>query len=162
MMSEIKKMLIKPKLKAGDVLYINRGLYKHYGVYIGGEKVIHFAPLEGAEINAKNAVIHEIDLKSFLRGGTPEVDKKLKAKFDRKKIVERARSQIGSKGYNLVFGNCEHFAQWCKTGSHESNQVNDAVEIVTEGVIHAINVFQGKADVNDGKRILSKLQKFFK
>lgn len=38
--------------------------------------------------------------------------------------VARARSRLGEERYSLPFNNCEHFAVWCKTGVHESHQVN--------------------------------------
>ncbi|MBD5560382.1 MAG: hypothetical protein HDQ87_08530 [Clostridia bacterium] len=38
--------------------------------------------------------------------------------------VARARSRLGEEKYSLPFNNCEHFAVWCKTGVHESHQVN--------------------------------------
>ena len=34
-------------------------------------------------------------------------------------------SRIGEQNYNLLFNNCEHFANWCKTGRHRSGQVED-------------------------------------
>jgi hypothetical protein len=145
------------KIQPGDILYVSRGLYKHYGIYAGDGKVIHFAPLAGAEINAENAVIHETSLENFLKDGTLAVDKKAKAKFSRQKIVERARSQIGSKKYDLVFNNCEHFARWCKTGIYESNQVNSAIDIVVEGVAYAAELINGSENPKRGKRLLSKL-----
>jgi hypothetical protein len=33
--------------------------------------------------------------------------------------------RIGEQNYNLLFNNCEHFANWCKTGRHRSGQVED-------------------------------------
>jgi hypothetical protein len=33
--------------------------------------------------------------------------------------------RLGEQNYNLLFNNCEHFAHWCKTGRHRSNQVED-------------------------------------
>lgn len=36
--------------------------------------------------------------------------------------VERAKSKLGQKEYNLMINNCEHFAIWCKTGLAESHQ----------------------------------------
>ena len=150
------------KIKVGDILYVNRGYYKHYGVYIGEGKIIHFAPLNGAEINSKNAVIHETNLDDFLKGGEPEIDKKSKSKYNRLEIVKRACSQVGSNGYNLVFSNCEHFARWCKTGIHESNQVDEAMEIVVESVGYGLNVLDGIANSKDKKKLLSKLEKFLK
>ncbi len=39
--------------------------------------------------------------------------------------LQRARGRLGEQNYNLLFNNCEHFAYWCKTGRHRSNQVED-------------------------------------
>jgi Lecithin retinol acyltransferase len=39
-------------------------------------------------------------------------------------IIERAMSRLGDGDYNLVFNNCRHFARWCVTGEHVSDQVN--------------------------------------
>jgi len=39
--------------------------------------------------------------------------------------VERALGKVGKSNYSLVFNNCEHFVIWCKTGIHESHQVNN-------------------------------------
>jgi cell wall-associated NlpC family hydrolase len=122
--------------RPGDIIYADRGLYQHYGLYAGDDKVIHFAPLRGKEINAENAIIHETTLEEFLKVGELKIDKKSKAQYSRKGIVGRARSQIGARGYNLVFNNCEHFARWCTSGVSESKQVENAVtetvKIITE------------------------------
>ncbi len=53
--------------------------------------------------------------------------------FDPQETVERARSSIGMKEYNLVVHNCEHFAIWCKTGVHSSKQVEKIIEIISFG-----------------------------
>ena len=34
-------------------------------------------------------------------------------------------SRIGEQKYNLLFNNCEHFANWCKTGRHRSLQMEE-------------------------------------
>ena len=49
--------------------------------------------------------------------------------YSPEETVERAESQLGREGYNLVFNNCEHFALWCKTGVKESSQVQRFFEI---------------------------------
>lgn len=46
--------------------------------------------------------------------------------------VQRARSKIGERQYNLVFNNCEHFAVWCKTGLSESRQINELIRMITK------------------------------
>ena len=38
--------------------------------------------------------------------------------------IRRAKSRLGETQYNLITNNCEHFAIWCKTGMHESHQVD--------------------------------------
>jgi hypothetical protein len=43
--------------------------------------------------------------------------------FSRNETLRRAKTQIGKRGFNAVFNNCEHFARWCKTGRYESYQV---------------------------------------
>ena len=38
-------------------------------------------------------------------------------------VVARAESRLGQGGFDFVFNNCEHFATWCKTGLHDSRQI---------------------------------------
>eukprot|EP00435_Cladocopium_sp_Y103_P063138 s392_g24.t1 len=42
-------------------------------------------------------------------------------------VLQRAMSRVGEDGYNLVWNNCEHFAEWCVTGRHRSLQVLGAI-----------------------------------
>lgn len=49
--------------------------------------------------------------------------------------VARAKSRITERGYALPFNNCEHLAVWCKTGLHESHQVNEYWGKVAEALI---------------------------
>ena len=37
-------------------------------------------------------------------------------------------SRIGEQRYNLLYNNCEHFATWCKTGRHRSEQVDSFLD----------------------------------
>jgi hypothetical protein len=109
----------------GDILFVDRGLYQHYGIYIGDNKVIHFSPKKEFELNPEHALIHEASLEDFLRGGVLQIDRDTEANFDKNEIVNRAKSQIGVKGYDLFSNNCEHFARWCVTGEYESTQVTN-------------------------------------
>jgi len=52
--------------------------------------------------------------------------------YSPEETVKRAESQLGKGDYNLVFNNCEHFAVWCKTGVHESSQVQNFLEAIAE------------------------------
>ena len=62
------KELIKQQPMPGDVIYASRGLYKHYGIYIGNGRVVHFAALGGNELDASKAEIVETSLAEFLKG----------------------------------------------------------------------------------------------
>lgn len=50
--------------------------------------------------------------------------------YSPEETVERAKSRLGEKDYNLATNNCEYFAIWCKTGVHESHQVNSIIKAI--------------------------------
>ncbi len=52
--------------------------------------------------------------------------------YSPEETVQRARSKIGERQYNLLFNNCEHFAVWCKTGLSESRQINELIRMITK------------------------------
>lgn len=145
----------------GDVIYVQRIGYKHFGIYIGDNKVIHYA-----HDSENKLCIHETNMDSFMDGDTelyacnfPESYGRpspiqincllatpqfnllgLWLKNNKKSdyhlyspadTVRRARQRLGEMEYNLIINNCEHFALWCKTGIKESHQVNDIIDAVT-------------------------------
>lgn len=144
----------------GDVISVDRGLYKHYGVYVEGGNVIHYTGANGP--NDFNGVVRETTLDEFLNGAEnfsvcrfPQQPDRYDSSYDRKHVifsiwqeiknfrlrnyhlysgeetVRRARSKIGEGGYNLAMNNCEHFAVWCKTGIKDSSQVNHVLDVLT-------------------------------
>lgn len=133
------------KLKAGDVIGIKRSLgYEHYAVYMGNDRVIHFAG-ENGEINSPT--IHEAPISEFLDGqddpfvlAFAEVDQV----FSPEDTISRAKSVTGANEYNfnkkyhVAFNNCEHFAIWCKTGRHESRQVDEVINNAASVPIFAV------------------------
>jgi hypothetical protein len=134
-------------VKKGDILYADRGLYKHYGIYNNNRSVIHFSSAKGAEINAKNAYIRETTLAEFLKGGKLHIDRTIRAAFPPEEIIQRAHSLVGElRGeYNLVFFNCEHFARWCATGELESKQVQTGLAIAGTIAVTAAAALIAKA-----------------
>jgi hypothetical protein len=50
---------------------------------------------------------------------------------------EVAGGELGEGNHNVIFNNCEHFARWCATGGHESEQVR-SVAVTTGTVITPI------------------------
>jgi hypothetical protein len=113
------------RFKQGDVIIAERKSYRHYGIYAGEDKVIHYNKKEFRF--GFPAEIVETTMDQFARGDNVTLCKfkEKRRLYSRKETLLRAKSQIGKKGYNAVFNNCEHFARWCKTGRYESNQVLD-------------------------------------
>ena len=104
-------------MAAADHLRVPRqhGLFLHHGIDLGDGSVAHY--LEGREILRS-------PLDEFSRGQKVSVvshDQASPAGV----TLRRAMSRIGEQNYNLLFNNCEHFANWCKTGRHRSGQVED-------------------------------------
>ncbi|GMO55355.1 MAG: hypothetical protein Ta2A_00110 [Treponemataceae bacterium] len=119
---------IKPS--PGDVIWVNRGLYQHCGIF-EGPGVIHFAAEEGDEISAENAVIHRISFEDFSRGDPVKVVKFTNGHTP-EETLHRAIRRLGESGYDFFTNNCDHFATWCKTGEHYSLQIEDAKATLKE------------------------------
>ncbi len=112
----------------GDVLSVNRGLYKHYGVYIGNDEVVHFSGGAENELSAERACIRKTSLEEFRGDGEIEIEANNCGAFSHEETAARARAAVGSeKGkYDLAWNNCEHFANWCRYGKKRSLQVERA------------------------------------
>ena len=102
--------------KAGDHLKVTRFAYEHHGIYIGNGKVIEYDGPEGG------GLIQETTLFEFAGDGLIQKVPSPKV-YSSKTIIERAKSRLGEKEYNLISNNCEHFCNWCRSGIHFSFQV---------------------------------------
>jgi len=101
------------------------GLFTHHGIDLGDGTVAHY--LEGKAIIRSST-------KEFCKGETYSVV--IHTDSSPTGItLRRAMSRIGEQRYNLLFNNCEHFATWCKTGKHRSNQMEDWLEGSSLGAI---------------------------
>lgn len=98
-----------------------RTAYTHHGLYAGNGQVIHFT---------SNSKVEVLPLSDFTDGKGFKI-RKFYSPFNRKQILERAKSRLGKRDYSLVFSNCEHFVTWCIYGQAESKQVQDAVALTT-------------------------------
>ncbi len=131
---------------SGDIVYVKHRGYRHFGIYAGEDKVIHYYKKRNPLMS--DGVIAETSLKKFMSGSDTLyvlngdsshkdlLDWLLKRLFGEEiqsyspqETVERARSKIGEKSYSLVNNNCEHFALWCKTGIAISGQVEDVLSL---------------------------------
>lgn len=105
----------------GDQIYAMREVvgipYEHHGIDRGDGSVIHYS-------KQGEAVIKRTTMDSFARGGVVRVKPQPTA-FIPSLVVERAESRLGEREYDLFFNNCEHFANWCKTGRSECKQLDN-------------------------------------
>ena len=103
-------------MAAADHLEVPRqhGLFKHHGIDLGDGTVAHY--LEGREILRS-------PLEEFSQGQPLQVINHPEAS-PVGVTLRRAMGRLGEQDYNLLFNNCEHFATWCKTGRHRSEQVD--------------------------------------
>ena len=116
----------------GDHIRVCRmnGLYYHHGIFIADNEVIHFTgDDDDSVLDWSKARVIKTDLQNFLRGGEVEVKEYNDAEIDDlypvEGIVNYARACLGDGNYNLVFNNCEHFANACTLGKYRSRQVED-------------------------------------
>lgn len=129
----------KKRLYPGDVIFVERmgGLYRHYGLYIGKEKVIHYASNDGDF--GETISIHEDTLTRFLSEAERCYICKFPAhapvpgyhRFTKQEALERAYQRLGETEYDLIHNNCEHFAIWCRTNISESLQVRTLERAMT-------------------------------
>ncbi len=103
----------------------HHGLFLHHGIDLGDGTVAHY--LEGREILRSS-------IEEFRKGENITV---ITHPSPSKSSVtlRRAKSRIGEKRYNLLFNNCEHFANWCKTGKHRSQQMENFLHQSSLGAI---------------------------
>ncbi len=103
----------------GDQVYAIREVmgipYEHHGIDLGDGTVIHYRKVDEAEVSRTS-------VESFARGGPVYIVPQLTA-YIPEVVIKRAKSRLGEKDYSLFFNNCEHFANWCKTGRNDSRQL---------------------------------------
>lgn len=121
----------------GDHIYTQHLPHTHHGIDCGDDSVIHFGRRGGEKIC-------RISKNEFASGNKIHVKEYGKCYSD-DAVVRRAEGRLGEKGYDLFSNNCEHFAYWCKTGKHKSEQVAQAQGGVT-------GLFQGVA-ISTGTKV---------
>lgn len=127
-------------MSRGDHIYVHRKfwLYSHHGIDCGDGEVIHFAGEPGAKWSQGKAAatVTRTTMDDFLAGGRLRV-RHYGVRNDPDTTVLMAESLLGASQYDLARNNCEHLAQWCCTGEHNSEQVRGVLTIVTQGTATA-------------------------
>jgi hypothetical protein len=127
--------LSEPPFQPGDQLRVRRRGYWHHGIFIREDRVIEFG---GRILDKPNATIRSVPFDAFANGGIVERVEHGEQRrllwmsvmdfpdLPADQVIDRAEwlvSQQFSRGlYQLIGANCEHVANWCKTGAAESYQ----------------------------------------
>lgn len=100
--------------------------YRHYGIDVGDNKVIHFLNYDFLGNKVDKVVISSKD--EFSRGFKIKKCFKTSYKYSNEEIVQRAYKTLSSGfgTYDSVNNNCEHFVRYCVTGEKDNhNMFND-------------------------------------
>ncbi|XP_028833536.1 lecithin retinol acyltransferase a [Denticeps clupeoides] len=135
-------------LRRGDLLEVQRTIFVHYGIYLGGDRVAHLMPdilpaLTGEPRRIGEAVTNKrliagcvcklasvrVDtVADFAYGARVRVnamDRRLKMEaFSQEDVARRAEGRLGGVSYSLLWNNCEHFVTYCRYGSPVSQQTD--------------------------------------
>jgi hypothetical protein len=96
------------------------GSYTHHGLGIGNGRVIHYSGL--ANDLSLQGTIEEVSLGEFSQGGSITLKQHSPRKFNIDDAILRAQLRLGENQYHVLHNNCEHFVEWCITGTHRSHQ----------------------------------------
>jgi hypothetical protein len=142
-------------LAAADHLEVPRqhGLFNHHGIDLGDGTVAHY--LEGREILRS-------PLAEFSQGQPLRVISHAEAS-PVGVTLRRAMGRLGEQDYNLLFNNCEHFATWCKTGRHRSEQVDSFLDrarnwsgLMPSALIKGLELLVQRGLLDDDARTMAK------
>jgi hypothetical protein len=129
------------ELLAGTHLITYRRGYTHHGIYLGNERVVHYA----GRIKYPQGLIEEISLAEFSEGRALRAQRWHAGRFNGDEIVRRARSRLGECRYDLLRNNCEHFCNWCRLGESRSFQVEwltAPVRLLRSGLLRVCSMYR--------------------
>jgi hypothetical protein len=92
----------------------------HDGIYLGNGYTTHLTGTSKADARVR------VDPVAMFAADRPVTVRPYAGNHDSDAIIARAMSQLGAGSYHLLFNNCQHFARWCTTGDHVSEQVDSA------------------------------------
>ncbi len=102
----------------GDHLRVWRGWYSHHAIDLGDGYVVQYG--RGAS-DGVDATVQVSSHEAFSKGRPIEVVPS-PASYAAHEITLRALSCLGERNYHILWNNCEHFVNWCRSGKRESQQ----------------------------------------
>ena len=107
-------------LPLGAHLTTPRWGFVHHGLYVGNGRVIHYT---GFKAWLRRGPVEEVTFEQFAGGRPVQVEVRPAARYAGLAAVRRARSRLGENRYRFLSNNCEHFVEWCLSGTSRSAQV---------------------------------------
>ena len=104
----------------GSHLVTPRLGFAHHGIYVGGDRVVHYGVLA---YQLSRGPVEEVSLARFAQGYAVWIRFHPAVAFAPQEVIRRARSRIGEDRYRLLSNNCEHFCEWCLHDEHRSYQI---------------------------------------
>ena len=138
------------EMEVGDMVRVPMKEAYHYGVCTGEDRIIQFGEPVLTVPKPKDEIrVMSTNIASFLNGQFAEVAELDKKELKRRKpiedIVAYAEQSIGKGGYDILYNNCEHFANECLFGLHVSSQI-DEIRQKIEAKMPCINVYIGAVE----------------
>jgi hypothetical protein len=109
--------------------------FTHHGIDCGDGTVIHLSRRRGKVSRDTMSFFESFSSTKLVH------ERKYVQSYSSSVVVRRAMGRLGETGYDLIFNNCEHFATWCKTGQHKSQQADNALGAF--GEIPAVAIVAG-------------------
>jgi|HubBroStandDraft_6_1064221.scaffolds.fasta_scaffold362634_1 hypothetical protein len=107
--------------------------FRHYGTEIANGAIVD---------NSWRYGYRRVDSLAEMAGGRPTWVEESNATLEQRlEAARRAESMIGHcYAYSLLGNNCEHFANWCRTGVAFSQQVIDGLRTILGAALMAAGV----------------------
>ncbi|KAM5225548.1 phospholipase A and acyltransferase 3-like isoform 3-T3 [Hipposideros larvatus] len=125
----------------GDMIEIDRYVYKHWAIYVGDGCVVHVTTTGSGSFSNNNHTVAKVKcepLKDVVRNNDYTVNNYLDNKYRPRpidEIVNSAKQKIGENWhYNVLMSNCEHFATTVRYGRPHSEQGTNAMRTMTFSV----------------------------
>ncbi|XP_075426090.1 phospholipase A and acyltransferase 3-like [Ascaphus truei] len=130
-----------PDPKPGDLIEFFRGVYQHWGIYVGNGYVVHLTDQDGwsslSSAFGGTAVVRKDRLEDVAQGWYYKVNNKYDQKrrpYPPNKVVREALAKVGEKmSYSVTSANCEHFVTDLRYGDSFSDQVDNGKTVVAVG-----------------------------
>ena len=128
--------------------------YEHHGIDCGDGSVIHYSKVGEATVSRTAQA-------TFARGGLVYVKPQPTA-FIPSVVIARAESRLGEQQYDLFFNNCEHFANWCKTGRNECFQISNLGLRLDQIKLPEMNTLAHRASLEAGQQSPERTRQLFR